>query len=650
MAQGTWRMRAAAYVRVSTESQVDNWSLPAQKRELENYCIQKGWMLVKTYSEEGISAHTDSIEKRPQFKRLLDDCKKGEMDVILVHSLDRWSRNLKVTLESFKLLSENRVSFASVTENIDYSSPEGRLFLAMLGAFAQYYSDSLSKHTSKGMRERAMSGLQNGDVPFGYQKCNKDCPHDHKGRVHIIEKEAEAVKKLFYLYSGGGWSLSKLAEWLNEQGFRTKNKGQIKQPDGSCVKGPRPFTTYSIRWLLHNSFFAGKIHYSGQTYKGMHEPIIDESLYDKVQVMLKEAKSRCRTHSPRFRQYLLKGIIRCIYCGYPLWSETDSKGYMYYREQRNSHGVLNCPANGKAIRCDVIDQTIDNIIQSLILEPSWRERIISKLSNFSEREHILRERKRVHDKLRRLAKAYVDGIIEDSDYNLQRKLLQDSLNSLVVPEADAAMNAGEFLESLGLIWSKATLEEKHKLLAGMLEAVFVDLLASRTIVGIQPKPAFRALFESLKQNPESKVTVFTPEDIRGKITDSLIPLESDKNFGMVEAREGRTPRPEKSCQHFYRLSLLFMLTRSASAGGVQAGQLINLRRSPSASGSSHPGISSPNPIPPGRGKVGRAAWLGCYWNCFVGSCVSPPDLRGRWRLGLPYCRLFPVEATRPHKY
>ena len=96
------------------------------------------------------------------------------------------------------------------------------------------------------------------------------------------------------------------------------------------------------------------------------------------------------------------------------------------------------------------------------------------------------------------------------------------------------MNAGELLESLGLIWEKATLEEKHRLLTGMLEAIYVDLAASRSIVGIQPKPPFYPLFESLKHKPESKVTVFRPSE-EEKITGSGMSLEPD--FKLVETGE-----------------------------------------------------------------------------------------------------------------
>ena len=75
----------------------------------------------------------------------------------------------------------------------------------MLGAFAQYFSDSLAKHTSKGIKERAMNGVHNGDVPFGYERCTTDCPAGGEGH----------------------WSLSAR---LKEQGFRTRNKHKMVGP------------------------------------------------------------------------------------------------------------------------------------------------------------------------------------------------------------------------------------------------------------------------------------------------------------------------------------------------------------------------------------------------------------------------------------
>ncbi len=273
-------------------------------------------------------------------------------------------------------------------------------------------------------------------------------------------------------------------------------------------------------------------------YDGAHDALIDQALLDLVHDRLGAAKSRNRTFSRSYRRYLLKGIARCIYCGYPLWSETSASGYSYYREKRSARGHSVCPANGKAIRCDTIDGQLDAVVRSLVLEPSWRERIIEKLTTVAERDGIVKQRKQVEGRLRRLARAYVDGLVDDGEYDLQRRTLQDALAVLVMPETDAALDAGQILETLGLVWGTATVEERHRLLSGMMEALYVGLAASRAIVGVQPKPPFRVLFESLRTQPGSGVTVFPaggPERATGP------GHRPEPDFGMVETGESRTP-------------------------------------------------------------------------------------------------------------
>ena len=433
------------------------------------------------------------------------------------------------------------MAFVSITENIDYSSPEGRLFIAMLGAFAQYFSDSLAKHTSKGMKERAMSGFHNGDVPFGYERCSGKCGTRHKGGIHVVSGEAEAVRELFQSYACGGSSLSMLAGRMNERGFRTRNKHVLSDGDGAPVSGPRAFTLFSVRGILHNPFYTGRVKYRGELYEGAHEAVVDGGVFEAVQKRLKEAKNRSSTVSRSSRLYLLKGIARCVFCGYPLWSETSVPGYTYYREQKNSRTGVNCLGNGKAIRCDVIDSQMEEVIKSLALESSWRERIMAKMEAFSDHERVLRQRKAVSEKLRRLGKAYVDGVVSEGEYGVQRTLLNDCLNSLVIPENDATITAGEMLENLGFVWSKATLEEKHRLLRTMLEAVYVDLAASRSIVGIQPKPPFYPLFDSLKRVPGNRVMIFRPGEVDERKTGPV--CEAEPDFGLVETGESRS-RPE----------------------------------------------------------------------------------------------------------
>jgi site-specific DNA recombinase len=520
-------MKAVLYSRVSSEEQVDNWSLSAQKREFAEFCQKKGWQAAGIYAEEGISAHSDAIEKRPQFMRILDGCKKHAFDVIVVHSLDRWSRNLLVTLNSFKQLADTGIAFASINENIDYSTPEGKLFIAMVGAFAQFYSDNLSKHTSKGLKERAVNGLPNGDLPFGYRR-------DEDGNVKIQPDEAEAVKQLFNMYAAGGYSLASLAVWLNSKGFQTRNKREFKDILGNTISGPRPFTRDSVRWLMHNHFFTGKVSYRGEYYAGSHEAIVEEGLFNTVQKKVKDAKSRCKTFSPSYRIYLLKGLARCIYCGYPLWSETSTKGYSFYREPKSANAQFKCPGNGKTISGSLIDSQMDSLINSLILEPKWKERIIEDISAESERDKVIEQRKQTETKLKRLARTYIDGLIADDDYKLQKKLLQDTLESLVIPAEDEAIIGGQLLENLKPIWGKATLEEKHRLLKVMLDAVYIDMASKRSIVGIQPKPTFYPLFKALENQADNKITVFW--DKKGKKIEP--PNKYDSSTVMVETGEG----------------------------------------------------------------------------------------------------------------
>ena len=129
-------MRAVAYIRVSDLSQVEGKSLDAQERLFQELCRNRGWDAVRVYREEGVSAHLDSIRKRPVFRQLLDQSGRGLFDVVVVHTLDRWARNLRVMLEGLSILGRHGVGLVSITENIDYTTPHGKMATQMLGSVA----------------------------------------------------------------------------------------------------------------------------------------------------------------------------------------------------------------------------------------------------------------------------------------------------------------------------------------------------------------------------------------------------------------------------------------------------------------------------------------------------------------------------------
>ena len=210
--------RVVAYLRVSDLSQVDGLSLDAQERLIDERCESRGWTLVRVYREEGKSARSESIKKRPMFRQLMEDMKKGEFEIVIVHTIDRWSRNLRVTLESLANLAMYDVALVSIAENIDYSTPQGRLLVQMLGSFAQFFSDMLGTHVSKGLDQRAVEGLHTGGIPFGYQSCwvkedgerRQICDAQHPGGIHVVPEESEAVAEMFRRYFAGTTTLNEL--------------------------------------------------------------------------------------------------------------------------------------------------------------------------------------------------------------------------------------------------------------------------------------------------------------------------------------------------------------------------------------------------------------------------------------------------------
>ena len=196
-------MKAVAYIRVSDLSQVDGHSLDAQERLFRELCMTRGWEAGKVYREEGRSARHESIRKRPVFQQLLEEVSQHQFDVLVCHTLDSWGRNLKVLLESVSTLDQHNVGLVSITENIDYSTDQGKLMTIMLAGFAEYFSDSLGTHIKKGIGERALQGRHLGGIPFGYSSCwegpkgdlHQSCAPEHPGGVHPVPAEAEAVRE-----------------------------------------------------------------------------------------------------------------------------------------------------------------------------------------------------------------------------------------------------------------------------------------------------------------------------------------------------------------------------------------------------------------------------------------------------------------------
>ena len=138
------------------------------------------------------------------------------------------------------------------------------------------------------------------------------CDPEHPGGLHLELAEAEVVKELFRNYSTGTTALSQLARWMNQKGFGTRNVHRRGDKDDDQATESRMFTAASVRGILHNPFYAGKVKHHKELFPGSHEALVSEDMFQSVQVAMKRNSGRSETLKPRLeRDYLLKGLIKC---------------------------------------------------------------------------------------------------------------------------------------------------------------------------------------------------------------------------------------------------------------------------------------------------------------------------------------------------
>jgi len=477
--------RATGYIRVSDVSQVDGHSLGAQRREIEQWCTKNRYVLVKVYEDAGVSAHTDQVEKRPELSRLLQDAKKAAFDIVVVHTLDRWARNVGVQRQTLQRLGEANVGFASVMEGMDYTTPSGRLLLTTMGGVAEFFSDQLGLHVDKAQRQRvAVLGLAVGPVPFGYRSP------EPRVAPTIVPEEAEAILEVFHRRVEGQ-SHGDISRWLNGRSLRTR--------DGNA------FTPHAIKDILNNRFYLGKVRYQGEVYDGKHEAIISQELFDRVQARKQRREFSRSVVGPKG---LLQGMIACLHCGNGLQSDRHRQQVPLYRE-RHAH---QCPTNNTSIAADVVDRQVTTIVHSLGLRRDWRERMAKLACQDYEGPSVTE----LMEKRKRLARAYADGGFGDLEY--QRRLSEiDGLITKAQSMKPANLEeAVTLFNNIPLLWSEATTEERRKLISPLIRRVYVDLEAKEVAILI-PEPPFEAMMRSaLESAPGAPVLLVSSEGLQNE--------------------------------------------------------------------------------------------------------------------------------------
>lgn len=331
-------MRAAAYVRVSTDPQAreDKDSLRVQREACRKSAEQHGWQIVGEYSDEGVSgAHTD----RPQLERLLADAQAGKFDLLVVHNHDRLARTLAAQSQIGAQLAAAGVQVFSVAAPVEPQPPDrfdpltsdaDLLVSGVAGIASELWLRSHRRRVRFGLLARVRSGKPSGCVPYGYALIY-DEEADERVAV-VVPAQAQHIRQAARIFLEAD-SLAPAVHWLNEQ----------------C--SGRTWTTRGLRVLLQNPFLAGKIRYGRRrivmdaegkphwptrrpeewlVFDGRQEAIFEAHEWQELQEAMRRRRvQRGYEHS---RPHSFAGLVYCAYCGVKMRRQSTLRrsGKRYY--------------------------------------------------------------------------------------------------------------------------------------------------------------------------------------------------------------------------------------------------------------------------------------------------------------------------------
>lgn len=335
--------KAALYARFSSDNQREE-SIDAQLRAMHEYCKRYGMVVVHEYCDRAKSATTDD---RPEFLEMIHDARENKFDFVVVHKLDRFSRDRYDSAFYKKELKKNNVALVSVLENLD-DSPESIILESVLEAMAEYYSRNLAREVMKGMKESALQCRSvGGRPPYGY----KVDPATHK--FEINGEEAEAVKLIFKQVADGV-GYQEIITQLNRLGYKTRLGNPFgKNSLTEILRNERYKGIYIFnRAVSHNASHQRNNHISKAEDEIIRIPggiprIVDDKTFDRVQSILKGRKQR-ETRRNAKQEFLLTGKVFCGICGCRYNGSSHRSGrnkllqVIYTCGKKHTNGDLHC--------------------------------------------------------------------------------------------------------------------------------------------------------------------------------------------------------------------------------------------------------------------------------------------------------------------
>ncbi|EAG1758585.1 recombinase family protein [Listeria monocytogenes] len=449
--------RAGIYIRVSTQEQAnEGYSIGAQTDRLTKYVEAKEYKLYKKYVDAGYSG---SKIDRPAMKELIEDVCNNTLDVIIVYKLDRLSRSQKDTMYLIEdIFRPNNVELISMQESFDTSTAFGNATVGMLSVFAQLERKSISERMITGRVERAKKGMYHtggqSRPPAGYEFQNK--------KLVVNEYEAAAIRDLFRLFNEGLGRRS-ISDYL-QKNYPGRNK----------------WLPCSIDRMLKNDLYIGKVKFSGESFEGIHKPIIDDVTFFKTQ---KEIKKRKANNSQKYDYVaLLGGLCECGICGAKMANRRSvgrkGKVYRYYRcyskkgSPKHMMKISDCPSSAQ--QQDFIDEAVITKLKTLDIDSEIKKRTTSKVNN----ESIEKQIDNINNQINKLIELFqVDSIPMEVLTKKIDKLNSEKESMKALIDKSQTVNINEFRSRLKVLenfdWDNSEKSEKRKIIEMLIHKVIV---------------------------------------------------------------------------------------------------------------------------------------------------------------------------------
>ena len=411
--------RVAAYCRVSTDREEQEHSFETQKAMYTEMIMMKPtWQMAGIYADEGITGTV--AKKRPGFMKMIEDCRKGKIDMIVTKSVSRFSRNNLDCLMYVRELKQLGIPIIFEKEGINTIQVSSELLLTLFGALSQAESESISMNVKLGIRQ----SLKNGNVRFSY-KTFLGYRKGADGQPEIVPEQADIVRRIYNDFLAGATYLE-IAKRLTEEHVPTMGGGNrwFSERIKSILKNEK----YKGDALLQKTYITDPISKRVKKNNGelpmyyvenSHPAIIERRIFDKVQEEIarragkkKVKQMGTKTELGRYSgKYALTELLYCGECGTPYrrctWSRNGKKKIVWRCVSRLDYGKKYCK-NSPSVE----ESRLHNAIAAAITKKANSEEInIGGIMDHIESFGSRRDTDGIIQRQRRIAE--IEKVIDD---------------------------------------------------------------------------------------------------------------------------------------------------------------------------------------------------------------------------------------------